>query len=373
MSRDLLDFYRGLIIVKPYGSYIRDGSKSLVVKSRLLPSIVEEELLLIENKLGLGLVVLSEPKKITIKQFQRLYPSHLISEEDRKKWWPKYNNLFAYEIIRKSFFRIPILLNYPTGPQITVQPHNITTKKILIGMSGYRYGWMYPKGVNMLDFYSKLLSSVEINSTFYRLPSKSLVRNLNKFNLRFCIKVSRYITHSKRLKDFNKHWKKFYRKLKSLYEKIFCFLFQFPPNFVFNSENFARLENLSSDLDDQHRYAFEFRHKSWFNPKLDTLFRKNMWTLVISNTHGDWIDMAGFNPRLSNYHITSDMIYLRMHGSRDQYVGSYDDDVLNNIVKFVRGAQVNYACIFFNNTDSGKNALKDAQRLQSKFNSLNVV
>ena len=369
-------FHRGLIIVKPYGTYIRNRKKTLIVKTKNIKSIVNVNLLLIEEKIGLGIIVLGSPDKINLTKFNKLFPHHLITDHDRLDWWPKYKNLYAYPIIKSRFFKKPILLNYSTGPQITINPSNIIIKDIFIGMSGYYYKWMYPKNTrDYLAYYVDYLNSMELNSSFYKLPTKSAIKKLNSYNLTYSIKVSQYITHSKKLKNVRGAWNNFYQRFELLYDKIGCFLFQFSPSFSCNTKNFDRLEKLSSFLNTSHRYVFEFRHVSWYdNPNVTDLFRTHNWTLVIVNINNtnNWADNLtnGFNPALSRYQLTSDCIYIRMHGTTGKYIGSYENRDYDKIFKFIKKKSVNKVFIFFNNTDSS-DAFDNAISLSDKFNILN--
>ncbi|AUL78748.3 hypothetical protein QJ857_gp0004 [Tupanvirus soda lake] len=373
---NLLNFYRGLIIVEPYGTYIRKREKNIIVKSKIIKSIIEENLLLIENKIGFGIIRLSAPKKINISEFNKLRKYHMITETDRKKWWPNYKYLYAYKINKTNFFKTPLLLDYVSGPQITVLPKNITIKKIFIGMSGYYYKYMYPSGTkNILNYYGSALNSVEINSTFYRFPDKSMILNLKNYDLAYSIKVNQYITHSKKLNDIGKYWKQFYYAFDKIHDKIYCFLFQFSPEFYFNNETFKRLKKLELLLNKNHRYVFEFRNMSWFgNSDVFNLFNKNNWIIVISNlnNHNGWAGdlLDGYNPSLKNYLLTSDSVYFRMHGTTAQYTGSYDDYEFKKIYNFISKKPIKYAFIYFNNTDDG-HAFKNSIRMRNKFNILN--
>lgn len=373
-----MDFYRGLIIVEPYGTYIRNRTKTIIVKSKKIKTIVGKDLLLIQNKLGLGIIKLGEPIKISLKQFKKLYKYHQILETDRKKWWGRYQYLYAYPIIFTNFYKQPLMLNYSSGPQITITPARIAIKKVFIGMSGYYYYNMYPRSVrNMLEYYSKNFNSVEINSTFYHLPSKSMIANLGKYNLIYSIKVSQYITHAKKLGGIGDDWYQFYNLFKPLFGKIGCFLFQFSKNFYYNDIHYDRFKKLSTILDKNNKYAFEFRNKSWFNnSKIEKLFKMNKWILVIShitNVNG-WAGNLdnGFNPSLKNYQMTSDTVYFRMHGTKGKYIGEYNNALLNQIINFIGHKQEKNIFIYFNNTDSDANAFRDAKKMISKINILNL-
>src|SRR5271154_5436726 len=105
-----LHFYRGIILTEPYGSFIKTGTKKIIVKSKKFASIVNHDLLLIENKIGLGIIQLAAPYAINLKEFKKLYPKHLITETDRMTWWPSYHILYAYNIMTFKKFLKPILL-----------------------------------------------------------------------------------------------------------------------------------------------------------------------------------------------------------------------------------------------------------------------
>ena len=282
---DSIDFTRGLILVEPYGTYVRKRQKNIIVKSKKINSIINTNLLLIENKEALGIIQLGEPKEISLDKFSKLKTKHMIPESDREKWWSKYKILYSYPITKSKFFKIPILLNYHAGPQITILPANIYFKRIFIGMSGYYYKWMYPKSVkNILDYYSQYLNSVEINSTYYHNMAISSAKNYQKYDLSYVIKVTQKITHHKKLVDVKKIWDDFYYSVDLIHDKIICFLFQFSAKFQYTSLTYASLKKLSKILHKTHRYAFEFRHQSWFdNQKINKLFTK--WVISVKRIH----------------------------------------------------------------------------------------
>lgn len=89
---------RGLILVEPHGTLIRHRTKKLIIKSKKLNSIVDKPLLLIENKIGLGIIYIDLPKEISIAQFNKLSKYHQITTAEKEKWWQKYKILYAYPI-----------------------------------------------------------------------------------------------------------------------------------------------------------------------------------------------------------------------------------------------------------------------------------
>ena len=140
-----------------------------------------------------------------------------------------------------------------------------------LGCSGWNYdGWkgpFYPKDLDnryWLSYYSQLFDFVEIDSTFYKIPSKFMVNNWNKRtpeNFKFAVKFPKVITHDKRLKDVEKDIEQFYEAMEQLYDKILVFLIQLPPSLQI-AEGLDLIKNLRCQLDPSFRYAIEVRHHS---------------------------------------------------------------------------------------------------------------
>jgi len=340
-----------------------------------ISSITNHDLLLIENKTGLGIIQLAAPYTINLQEFKKLYPKHLITETDRMTWWPSYYTLYAYKITTFKKFSKPILLNYPTGPQITVKRENIKLKHILIGTSGYKYDYYSDKTKDILAYYAAHLNSVEINYTFYRIPTENFINSLNKHNLTYVIKVNQTITHYKQLKNISSLWNKFYHTFDPIVDKIYCFLFQFNTRFVFNKDRFLRFKKLSKLLDTRHRYAFEFRDKSWFNELVYAVMKRYKWIIVIThvNNNDGWAGNLsdGFNPRLSSDIPVNDSIYFRLHGTKGQYLGGYANVHYKKIIDFIKKKNINTALVYFNNTDDA-HAWLNANKFYNMFNRLNL-
>ena len=367
-----MNIYRGLILTYPYGTLIKNHAKKIIVKSKKMALISNKLCLLIENKQGLGIIVLAEPKEINLTQFKKLFVYHKITEADRLEWWPNYKILYVYPIIKSTMFKKPLLLNYVPGPQITITPSNIHLKKIFIGTSGLT-------DRNSFDTYAAHLNSIEINYTFYRNPTKKFISNLQMHNLTYTIKVNRLITHYSTLTNIKSNWNNFYRLFSPIKNKIICFLFQFSAKFILNKNNFIKLNKLSKYLDPSHLYAFEFRNRVWFdNMYVDKLFKRNRWIKVVVHVNNDdkWAgDLRnGFNPSLSRLSSTTS-IYLRLHGTTGQYTGSYAPAGLEKIYKLISTKQFDSVFIYFNNTDDGRkftNAWTNALKLTSKINHENL-
>ena len=117
------------------------------------------------------------------------------------------------------------------------------SKQWFIGTSGFMTSqktWLDLPGLNC----------IEVNSTFYSLPSRKTVNNWKTLdpNLYFSLKVSKYITHMKRLKNCKAAWDKFWNRVKSLDNKLKALLIQLPPSFKYNSVNLERVEKMAKYL-----------------------------------------------------------------------------------------------------------------------------
>lgn len=184
-----------------------------------------------------------------------------------------------------------------------------------VGCSGWSYdGWkgpFYPKDLDnryWLSYYSQLFDFVEIDSTFYKIPSKVMVNNWNKRtpkNFKFAVKFPKVITHDKRLNNVEKDIEQFYEAMEQLYDKILVFLIQLPPSLQI-AEGLDLIKNLRYQLDPSFRYAIEVRHHSWFNELFYNVLKERNYCLVWSQQ-----DIL-ITPPIS----TTDFVYLRLIGDR---------------------------------------------------------
>jgi uncharacterized protein YecE (DUF72 family) len=201
-------------------------------------------------------------------------------------------------------------------------------RPVRIGCSGWNYdhwrnGVFYPPRCpprEWLDYYARHFDTVEVNATFYRLPRREVVANWVKVSppkFLFAVKMSRYITHIKRLQDLGTGVQTFYDRIEPLMRspKMGPVLWQLPGNFRRDDE---RLANAVAKLP-PGRHCFEFRHESWFVPEVYELLRSRGVALVI-----------GDDPRrrFQTYELTSDWTFIRFHsGSRGQR-GNYSESEL---------------------------------------------
>ena len=239
--------------------------------------------------------------------------------------------------------------------------------QIAIGTSGWTYaGWrgpLYPLELRKSDwlaFYSSRFSTVEINGSFYRTPSLRAVqdwRDHTPKGFEFAWKASKFITHWKRLSDkCDNSIALMETRLRALTPKISVVLFQLPPNF---SEDAERLRSFCRSLPRSYRYAFEFRHKSWYVDRVFSALEEANIALCLSD-HADapapWVK-------------TAQHIYIRGHGPSGRYHGSYPAATLRRWAdaalrwKFERRG----VYIYFDN-DQKAAAPKDAGRLAGIVN-----
>jgi uncharacterized protein YecE (DUF72 family) len=227
------------------------------------------------------------------------------------------------------------------------------------GTSGYSYklwkGSFYPqdlKNERMLEYYSSRLAAVEINNTFYRMPSESVLAawaEQTPESFRFVLKVSRRITHFKRLDDCGDELEYFLDTALTLGERLGGLLFQLPPNFKKDAE---RLGAFLEALPPLCRAAFEFRHPSWLDAETYGLLRGHRGaTLCIAETEpGEWDEIP----------VTADWGYVRLR--RDEYT---DADVAA-WAKRIAAQPWGEAFAFFKHEDGGEGP-RLAELLASSF------
>lgn len=231
--------------------------------------------------------------------------------------------------------------------------------QIYIGTSGWSYkhwkGTFYPKELKVKDqfnYYLENFNTVEINNTFYKLPSEEIFFNWKKNtpnNFTYVIKASRFITHMKKLRDPSQSIMKFMDRIILLEEKMGAVLFQLPP---FMKPDLNLLENFLIALPKQHRYVFEFRHTAWYTSELYLLLKKYNCAFCI-------YELAG---HISPIEVTADFVYVRLHGPDDKYQGSYSKEILHKWSLLCRDwLKTKDVFVYFDNDQKGyapQNALE---------------
>lgn len=228
--------------------------------------------------------------------------------------------------------------------------------KIHIGTSGWHYdhwkGPFYPgdmRADKFLDYYAHHFTTAEINNSFYQLPAEKTFlqwKDTVPGGFLFSVKASRYLTHMKKLKDPGQALMKFLKRVDKLENKLGPILFQLPPRWHFNGE---RLQRFLRVLPDQYRYAFEFRDESWFNRECYELLDNAGVAFCI-------YDLAGL---MSPKEVTSNFVYIRLHGPGGAYQGRYDRATLSHWAKtmsaWVRRKKEIFC--YFDNDEAGYAAL----------------
>ncbi len=243
-----------------------------------------------------------------------------------------------------------------------------TSPKRFIGTSGWNYkAWKadFFAGVKQkewLEHYTRYFNAVEVNATFYRLLPEKVInswRSRTPEDFSFAVKGSRYTTHTKRLKDPGESIQKQKDNVSPLQHKIPAVLWQMPASFTMDLQ---RLKDFAQAL--QHywpeaRHAMEFRHPSWFDPETARLLEDHCLAICISDA-ADW-------PRWDA--VSTDMVYVRLHGSTETYHSAYSDEELARWADMVttwrdEGRSVH---VYFDNTDSLA-APQNALRLKEMLN-----
>jgi len=234
--------------------------------------------------------------------------------------------------------------------------------KYYIGTSGWHYrhwtGKFYPEKSSTrewLPYYARTFNTVEINASFYRLPPESTFtgwHNAVPPEFRFSVKVSRFITHIKRLEDCGQALATLFERAKLLKTNLGPFLYQLPGGL---KRDDARLSAFLEMLDKSCRHVIEFRDRSWLADPVFDLMRK-------FNTGFCIFDMPGFTSPLI---ATTDFAYLRFHGHTRLYSSSYSDSELQNWAREISklSADLHEFFIYFNN-DAGGFAIDNAIALK---------
>lgn len=232
---------------------------------------------------------------------------------------------------------------------------------VVVGTSGWSYphwtGRFYPADLpesEWLMYYASRFRSVEINNTFYQLPSSETLQQWREtvpVGFEFAIKASRYITHMKKLRDPAATVPGFLERLETLGPALGPILFQLPPRWHADPE---RLRRFLTALPDDYRYVFEFRDPSWFRPDIRALLECFGSAFCIH-------ELAGKRSPLS---VTADLIYIRLHGPDAAYRGCYGDAALRRWARTLGGwAEAGYDVRCFFDNDEAGHAAANAARL----------
>jgi uncharacterized protein YecE (DUF72 family) len=200
-----------------------------------------------------------------------------------------------------------------------------------------------------LSYYASLFNSIEINSSFYKIPlAKTISRWATEVpeNFRFTFKLWRGITHNKGLEYSNEDINKFMQVISNVGDKKGSLLIQFPPGLQNNY--MYRLEDLLTSLHEadprsEWPLAVEFRNRTWYNDEVYQLLEKFDAGLVLH-------DLPASNTPFMD--ISASFVYLRFHGPQGGYRGSYSSDFLNEYAHYINEwtEEDKTVYVYFNNT-----------------------
>jgi uncharacterized protein YecE (DUF72 family) len=241
-------------------------------------------------------------------------------------------------------------------PDASVEPSRDPGAGVLAGTSGFAFAeWkpgFYPadlKGDRMLAFYGERLPTVEINVSFYRMPTTKMLEDWKAQSppsFRFAIKAHRRITHSKRLRDVDDDVRWLHERVTELGERLGPVLFQLPPSLRCD---LALLESFLSTLRPLPYVAMEFRHATWHQDAVYDLLRRHRVALCIAE------DESACEPLVH----TASFAYYRLHRLR------YTDEQLQAWAEHLRAhPRIRPAFCYFTH-ETGPEAVTYARTLMT--------
>lgn len=239
---------------------------------------------------------------------------------------------------------------------------NLAETEIRIGTSGWHYkhwvGKYYPPRLSpreMLPFYASEFATVEINNSFYRLPEEATFRHWKEQvppDFVFAVKVSRYITHIKRLRDPKGSINLLLERAAPLGKSLGPILFQLPPRWKLNLE---RLSDFLNVVPKPLQVAIEFRDRTWCVKEVYKLLHEHGVAICFHDWGGEqWPEEP-----------TADFAYIRFHGAGQRYGGNYSNEALTQWAEKIQSwkPRLNKIYAYFNNDAQGY-ALYNARSLR---------
>ncbi|MBN1360070.1 MAG: DUF72 domain-containing protein [Sedimentisphaerales bacterium] len=234
--------------------------------------------------------------------------------------------------------------------------------QIRVGTSGWHYahwqGRFYPADLakdRWLEYYSRHFDTVEINNTFYHLPKAKTMTNWHDnapTGFVYAVKVSRYITHVKKLRDPAESIQRFFELADLLKRRLGPILYQLPPS---QHKDLDKLDAFIKILPKRHHAVFEFRHESWHEQDTFELMNERGVALCVHDLG------ESAPPRV----VTGEMAYVRFHGTSGGYAGNYTDTMLAQWADWIREQAGNVGAVYayFNNDVEG-HAIDNARTLK---------
>lgn len=233
--------------------------------------------------------------------------------------------------------------------KIAINGYYTGTSGLLLPVPNKEY---YPEEFregSRLRYYSALMNSIEINSSFYKLPMASTVRKWAQevpAGFRFTFKLFKGITHNPQLGFDPMEVERFMEVISQVDEKKGCILVQLPPSVrIANLPQLKRLMDSmrTNDPSSEWGIAFEFRHESLYTEEVSDLLEDFGLGRVIHDKG------TGAN---SQMWVNSDFAYLRFHGPGGNYRGSYPEDILTEYAGYICEwlLENKRVFVYFNNT-----------------------
>ncbi len=247
-----------------------------------------------------------------------------------------------------------------------------TAGRLHIGTSGWAYphwkGIFYPAGLPQrlwLEYYSAQFNATEVNSTFYRLPGDIAVRAWAEMAIgqfRFCPKISRFVTHAKKLNDPQQAVPRFLDLFGIIHDRVGPVLIQLPAMLPFRKDKADNFFSYLKTNYPQFLFALEARHATWITREAAALLEKYCIAWVIADSGTRFA---------SKEQITARHIYLRFHGPDGSYSTGYSKKALSAVACKCRSwnDQHHDVWVFFNNDING-HAVRDARLLKQMLESI---
>ena len=234
--------------------------------------------------------------------------------------------------------------------------------RLRLGTSGWSYdhwwGALYPPELSPIDWlarYAEEFDTVELNSSFYRLPFVNMVKGWAKRSpegFTFAAKAHRRITHLLRLRDCRDEFRRCLSRLQLLGGKLGPLLFQFPPNLGRDEE---LLEQFVAELPSGD-HAIEFRHASWETPDVFALLSHYGVAHCVVSMPNYPVDLT----------TTGRFAYVRLHGSEKLYASCYSDQELAEwAARLLALKQSGLSAYVYFNNDANGHAVRNARTLKA--------
>jgi uncharacterized protein YecE (DUF72 family) len=238
------------------------------------------------------------------------------------------------------------------------------------GMPGAGEEFFYPAGLaqsRWFDHYALSFDTVEINNSFYRLPSADTFAKWRQQAPRrflYAVKASRFLTHMKKLKDPEDPLFRFFENVRELGPRLGPILYQLPPNFGLNLERLEafltaiREVSPRAGLPPGVHHVIEFRDPSWYEERVYGLLNRHRVALCLHDMHGSATERIAVGP----------CVYVRFHFGTSKYGGRYEDQRLDSWADWLVARIAGGLDVFgYFNNDTGGHAPRDAVRLRDRI------